>query len=137
MNRSLPHDAQINDVPSMELHLERLRRDRLRRSMSGGQNQQRRSSRFSTVSSTATFVEPRSTQTTAQPTPAAPERPHRPSVEEVVKKHPRNVLYLSILMIIFIGGIVGWAIYLNRPGRDPQQDGFRGGFVVNGLLIVA
>lgn len=119
----------------MVLHLDRLRRNRMPESeVQAEPHRPRRSSRWSVLSTTPTVVEP-----TAAAAPAAPERtePRRPTIKEVVRKHPRNITYASILAAAFIGMAAGWAVYLSvkRTG-DARQDAYRGSLVVNGLFVV-
>jgi len=119
----------------MVLHLDRLRRNRMpENEVHAEPHRPRRSSRWSVLSTTPTVVEH-----TAAATPAVPERtePRRPTIKEVVRKHPRNITYASILAAAFIGMVAGWAVYLSvkRTG-DARQDAYRGSLVVNGLFVV-
>lgn len=96
---------------------------------------QRRSSRFSTLSTTPTVVA--SAGVPPQPNIIDPRPgPSRPSAKELVKKHPRNVMYASILTLSFIGVIAGWVVYLNVRRNSDARSGWSGGLVVNALFVV-
>lgn len=138
------HQSVVNNSPPrMEIHLDRLRRERQRNSVStvSGEttpDRPRRSSRFSTISTTPTLVAPPPPPPAAAPaTSEAPSQPRRPTLKELFKKHPKNIIYASILIVAFIGVVAGWAAYLNlRRSGNPDQVRYSGSLVVNALFIV-